>query len=93
MAGGVIVSLLGVILLPLPGPGAVVVAGGLMMLASESIVMARILDWMDRRRATLTAKIRGKCKRLSRLSCFLLGVFVTILLAAGGIASWFWLTV
>ncbi|MGD2103108.1 MAG: PGPGW domain-containing protein [Acidimicrobiia bacterium] len=40
---------LGIVLLVLPGPGIVTIAGGLAILATEMPWARRILDWMKKR--------------------------------------------
>ncbi len=92
MISGIVIALIGLVLLPLPGPGSVVLAGGLILLAAESLTMARLLDWADKKRASLMSTVRRICKRLGSLRCCLLGVCVGVLLLAGGIALWHWLT-
>jgi hypothetical protein len=39
--------LAGVVLLPLPGPGLLVIAAGVLLMAEESHVTARALDWLE----------------------------------------------
>ena len=92
MIGGIIIAALGLVLLPLPGPGSIVLAVGLMLIASESLTIARLLDWADQKRFDLIGKARRYCKRLGRLSCFLLGACVGACLTAGAWVSWLWLT-
>jgi hypothetical protein len=49
MAGGIILLLLGLFLLPAPGPGMVVVALGGALMAGESYAVASLLDWLEPR--------------------------------------------
>lgn len=49
MAAGVLLVLAGIPLLPLPGPGLVVIAAGAALIAQESRTAARALDWLERR--------------------------------------------
>jgi hypothetical protein len=49
IAAGWVLILVGTLLLALPGPGLLVLAAGLMLLASESLSMARFLDWADKK--------------------------------------------
>lgn len=92
MISGVVIAILGLALLPLPGPGSVVLIGGLMLLAAESMTMARMLDYADKKRANLMSRVRRICKRLGTLKCILLGMCIALILLAGGIALWHWLT-
>jgi uncharacterized protein (TIGR02611 family) len=73
---GIVIILLGVILIPLPGPGWLIVALGVGMLALEFDRMERLLERiLDRLEAT--------SEQLSNLQKLLLG-----LLAIAGAASW-----
>jgi uncharacterized protein (TIGR02611 family) len=75
-ATGIIIILLGLILVPLPGPGWLIVALGVGMLALEFDRMERLLERiLDRLEATT--------ERLSNLQKVLLG-----LLAIAGAAAW-----
>jgi uncharacterized protein (TIGR02611 family) len=73
---GIVIILLGVILIPLPGPGWLIVALGVGMLALEFDRMERLLERiLDRLEAT--------SEQLSNLQKLLLG-----LLAIAGAAGW-----
>jgi len=52
MVAGTLVLLLGIILIPLPGPGVLVVAGGL-------VILARDVAWADRALRYLRHKVPG----------------------------------
>lgn len=47
VGGGIALSVLGLVLVPAPGPGWLIVATGFTLLASESLVLARFLDWTE----------------------------------------------
>ena len=47
VAAGVTLMLLGVIFLPLPGPGLLIIAAGALLVAEESLGAARALDWLE----------------------------------------------
>lgn len=49
MAAGTVVMAVGVVALPAPGPGVLVIAFGAALLARESLIAARILDWIELR--------------------------------------------
>lgn len=89
---GIVIALLGLVLLPLPGPGSIVLAVGLMMTAAESMTMARALDWADKKRASLVSRLRRIGKRLGPLKCVVLGLGLGVLLLGGGLAVWHWLS-
>ncbi len=44
LAGGVVVTLIGIVLMPAPGPGTLIAVLGLSLLAHESLAVARALD-------------------------------------------------
>ena len=90
--GGIAICLLGVVALPLPGPGTLVLAGGLMMLAAESIVVARALDRADQVRARLMSKMRQICKKMGTAKCVLLAACAAALLIGAAVSLWVWLT-
>lgn len=91
MIGGIVIAVAGLALLPLPGPGSIVLAAGLMLVAQESITMARLLDFLDKKRARLMSRARSTCKRWGKAKCALLGACAGALLTAGGIALWLWI--
>lgn len=62
LIAGIAITVAGIVLLPLPGPGSIIVAGGLMLVASESVIVARILDRADKIRADLMKKLRSTFK-------------------------------
>lgn len=49
IAAGALLMLLGVIFLPLPGPGLLIIAAGALLVAGESLSAARALDWLERK--------------------------------------------
>ena len=59
IGGGVIVIILGVVLLPLPGPGILVVALGFGMMASE---VPKVQEWMKKMRDKLPVSEETKKK-------------------------------
>jgi uncharacterized protein (TIGR02611 family) len=49
MAAGTVVMAVGVVALPAPGPGFLVIGLGAALLARESLIAARALDWIELR--------------------------------------------
>lgn len=49
MAAGVLLTLVGVFMLPMPGPGTIVLVLGLAVMAGESVTVAKFLDWLELR--------------------------------------------
>lgn len=92
MIVGIIISVLGVVALPLPGPGTIVIAGGLMILAAESIAIARVLDRADKVRDSLMSKMRRACKKMGTTKCVILAACAAVLLVGTAVAFWVWFT-
>ena len=85
IAAGVLIALFGLVMLPAPGPGMIVVLIGASLIAGESRIAARALDWIEvhGRRA-----IRSASRIWEKAS---ITVKALILLAAGisaGIFAW-----
>jgi hypothetical protein len=59
VAAGAGMILLGVILLFIPGPGLLFIAAGGAVLARESQVLARVMDWGEVRGRRLWRRVRG----------------------------------
>jgi uncharacterized protein (TIGR02611 family) len=63
---GVVITIVGLLLVPAPGPGWPVVFIGLALLSVEFLVIARFLDWVEVRGRRIIEKIRERRKpRLS----------------------------
>ena len=81
MAVGTIVVIIGIIMMPLPGPGALVVAGGLVILARDVAWADRLLRYFRHKMPGVPAD--GKIPRSSLITMAVLGL-------AGVLASlWF----
>ena len=57
---GAVILLVGLVALPAPGPGTIVLALGAALIARESEWMARSLDWIEIRARTLLARIKRR---------------------------------
>src|SRR3954464_12933828 len=57
------ITLIGLVLMPAPGPGMVVVAFGLVMLARESMMVARLLDAAELRARPPTLRLLAWWRR------------------------------
>ena len=88
LGGGIVLTLAGLLLLPLPGPGSLVAVAGLAMLARESMNVAKGLDWADLKleNAWATARERWKKCSLAQRS----GLVAVVLLLALGAAYGVW---
>jgi hypothetical protein len=60
---GVVLALLGLLMLVLPGPGLVFLALGGALFASESLRIARALDWLEVRGRRTWRWLRGRFRR------------------------------
>lgn len=59
IAGGLLLVLAGIVFLPLPGPGMLIIAAGALLMAEESLSAARALDWLERKARRAFAKLSG----------------------------------
>ena len=60
---GFMLIITGIILIPLPGPGWLIIFGGLAVLATEYVWAERALDAAKRRAKAATAKARASMRR------------------------------
>jgi uncharacterized protein (TIGR02611 family) len=82
---GVAVVAIGIVLLPLPGPGWLIIFAGLGILASEYAWAARLLAWVRRRFVTWTQWLAAE-----PLWIRVAGVLLSLALIAGlALAAWF----
>jgi len=58
IGAGLLLIALGIVLLVLPGPGLLIGAIGAALLAGESLLVARALDWIDRQATRLWRRLR-----------------------------------
>lgn len=65
VAGGMSIVVVGIVLLPAPGPGWLVIFAGLGMLAQESLLVARSIDAAELRIRRMVSQIRTKVARRS----------------------------
>jgi uncharacterized protein (TIGR02611 family) len=82
---GVAVIAVGIVLLPLPGPGWLIIFGGLGLLATEYTWAARLLSWVRDRLRRWTQWVAGR-PLWFRL---LVGLVSLALLAGLVLAAWF----
>jgi len=61
IVGGVLLILAGIVFLPLPGPGILIIAAGGFLMAEESHAAARALDWIELRvRSVISSPRRNR---------------------------------
>jgi uncharacterized membrane protein HdeD (DUF308 family) len=58
MVAGAVIVLAGIVLLPLPGPGMLVIALGALLVAEESLTVAKMLDALELRGRALISRWR-----------------------------------
>ena len=84
VGGGSLLMLLGVVLLPAPGPGSIVIFMGAVLVAQESLLVARALDLAEMRLRRIGARTLQKWGEASWLSKGLLVAGgLTLFVAAG----------
>ncbi len=75
---GVIILLVGIVGLPAPGPGMIVIAIGAALIARESWTFARAMDWIELRLRAILAGLKSAWRRASVIErvavCFLAAV-------------------
>lgn len=64
---GILLTLVGLVLLVAPGPGTLLLAPGLALLAGESMGVARALDWMELRLRALLAWAKKRWQHATSL--------------------------
>lgn len=62
---GTLLTLAGIVLLPAPGPGFLVILVGAAMLAQESLLVARVCDWAEVKARSLLGRAQRAWKHLS----------------------------
>ena len=62
---GTLLTIAGIVLLPAPGPGFIVIFVGAAMLAQESLLVARACDWAEVKARAVLGRARRAWKRLS----------------------------
>ena len=65
MSAGVLIIAVGIVLLAFPGPGTILMLIGAALIAEESLVTARALDWLELRLRGLYARTVRAWKRTS----------------------------
>jgi hypothetical protein len=56
IVGGALTALAGIVLLPLPGPGLLVIIAGVLLMAQESRAAASALDWLEMKARRLAGR-------------------------------------
>lgn len=87
LAAGIVVTVLGIIAMPAPGPGMLITAFGLAMLAHESLVVARLLDAIEVRLRPIVLAALAWWKRRSMSARIALGALALVIAGAGVLAG------
>ena len=83
---GFVVVLVGIALIPLPGPGLLVTAGGLTLLALEFVWAERVLERTIEHMGNATDRV----KRTGRAQRVILGLLGVLVVAAAMTAAYAW---
>lgn len=85
IGGGLLLIVAGLVLLLIPGPGSILLLLGAALIAQESFVAARALDWIEIRVRKLVAWSMKVWRHSSALAKILLVLVALTLLGAGGV--------
>lgn len=88
VGGGVIVVLLGLVLMPAPGPGGLVAVVGLALLGSEFLGLAKFLDWAEVKGRRMIKRILSWWRRAGALQRTSVIATVCMLAAGAAFAGW-----
>nr|CAA9251848.1 hypothetical protein AVDCRST_MAG63-1956 [uncultured Armatimonadetes bacterium] len=84
--GGLAVVALGVVLIPLPGPGGLIILFGLALVGGEVLPLARLLDWAEVWARAVWAVTPGPAKKAAHvllLAGFVLALYTAFRLVLG----------
>lgn len=82
IGGGLLIMAAGVFMMVAPGPGLLAIFVGAALIAQQSLLAARTLDWLELRLRELTAWSLTLWRRLPRMVKILLVVLVVVLVGA-----------
>lgn len=82
IGGGLLIMAAGVFFLPAPGPGMLILLIGASLVAQESRVAARVLDWTELRLRTIASWAESRWHDASPAIKVLLAVSVLVVLGA-----------
>ena len=87
IVGGLLLMTAGFLLLFIPGPGLLFLFGGGFLIAQQSLVAARVLDWSEIRLRKLLARSLRAWRRSSTTLKVVVVVGAAVVLGAVGLAS------
>jgi uncharacterized protein (TIGR02611 family) len=85
---GLIIMALGLVLMPAPGPGTVVLLLGAAIAAQESLRIARVMDWAEVRARRVVNRVVNWWRRRSLSSQILLAVAALGITASAGLVGY-----
>ncbi|MSR35248.1 MAG: hypothetical protein EXR95_01215 [Gemmatimonadetes bacterium] len=88
IGAGLVVLVVGIFFLPAPGPGIIIVAIGAAMLAEQSLIAARMLDWSELRAREVMERAVAVWERSSPVARGAIVLLGGALAAAGAYAAW-----
>lgn len=83
---GILLSLTGIFFMAVPGPGLLILAPGLVLIAGESLLMARLLDWAEVRGRAFYEWAKARWQKASDLAKLGL-IILTILIVVAALVS------
>jgi uncharacterized protein (TIGR02611 family) len=91
IGGGILLLAAGFIFLFIPGPGLLVAFVGALLIARQSLVAARALDWTEVRARKLLTWVLARWRRSSPALKILLVIFALVVVGAVGFGAFEWL--
>jgi uncharacterized protein (TIGR02611 family) len=91
IGGGVLVIAAGIVALPLPGPGTVIIIIGLGLLAQESLRLSKFLDWLEIKGRKMLSRSKNYWEKCSEPQKMAIIIFITIIILAiiGAVIYWY----
>jgi hypothetical protein len=83
LIGGLALVIAGLLFLPTPGPGYIIIVLGLWMMAGEWLPLARFFDWLELRLRWLGRRIKALWSRSSTPAKFLVILASVAMLGCG----------
>ncbi len=91
IVGGILVVVGGVIAVPGPGPGWLIIFLGLGMVAGESLLVARFLDWVEVKVRSLARRAKGIWTSSPAVAKILISLTILLCVAALGYRAYYYL--
>ena len=85
---GTVLTLAGLVLMPAPGPGFIVVFIGAAMLAEQSLWVARALDWIEVGLRQFVSRLRAAWRHMSAAIKAVIALCGAAIAAAAGVTAY-----